>query len=110
MRKLIIMGSGGRDVHNFNVAFRTDANTEVGAFTATRSQGIDTRVHPPALAGPRHPGGSQTRPGEGRPGPVGRKGAAEGELVEVSGDLKAGDKVVRRGTDELREGNLLTSP
>jgi membrane fusion protein (multidrug efflux system) len=39
-----------------------------------------------------------------------RKGAAEGELVEVSGDLKAGDKVVRRGTDELREGNLLTSP
>jgi membrane fusion protein (multidrug efflux system) len=33
-----------------------------------------------------------------------RKGAAEGELVEVIGNLHAGDLVVRRGTDELREG------
>jgi membrane fusion protein (multidrug efflux system) len=33
-----------------------------------------------------------------------KKGAADGDLVEVSGALRAGDKVVRRGTDELREG------
>jgi len=33
-----------------------------------------------------------------------KKGAAEGDLIEVSGALAAGDKVVRRGTDELREG------
>ncbi|HTQ53504.1 MAG TPA: efflux RND transporter periplasmic adaptor subunit [Bryobacteraceae bacterium] len=33
-----------------------------------------------------------------------RKGTAEGDLVEVSGALRAGDRVVRRGTDELREG------
>jgi membrane fusion protein (multidrug efflux system) len=38
-----------------------------------------------------------------------RKGAAEGDLIEVAGDLKAGDMVVRRGTDELREGALLQS-
>jgi membrane fusion protein (multidrug efflux system) len=33
------------------------------------------------------------------------KGAADGESIEVSGDLKAGDMVVRRATDEIREGN-----
>ena len=33
-----------------------------------------------------------------------KKGAADGDLVEVSGALAAGDKVVRRGTDELRDG------
>jgi membrane fusion protein (multidrug efflux system) len=33
-----------------------------------------------------------------------KKGAADGDLVEVSGALQAGDRVVRRGTDELREG------
>jgi RND family efflux transporter MFP subunit len=33
-----------------------------------------------------------------------KKGAADGDLVEVAGNLKAGDKVVRRATDELREG------
>jgi hypothetical protein len=33
-----------------------------------------------------------------------KKGAADGDLVEVVGNLKAGDTVVRRATDELREG------
>jgi RND family efflux transporter MFP subunit len=36
-----------------------------------------------------------------------RKGAADGELIEVLGELKAGDLVVRRATDEIREGSLL---
>ena len=34
-----------------------------------------------------------------------KKGAADGDLVEVSGNLQAGDKVVRRATDEMREGS-----
>jgi len=33
-----------------------------------------------------------------------RKGAAEGDLIEVQGDLKAGDMVMRRASDEMREG------
>jgi len=33
-----------------------------------------------------------------------RKGAADGDLVEVIGSLKAGDTVVRRASDEIREG------
>jgi membrane fusion protein, multidrug efflux system len=33
-----------------------------------------------------------------------KKGVAEGDLVEVIGNLKPGDTVVRRATDEMREG------
>jgi RND family efflux transporter MFP subunit len=33
-----------------------------------------------------------------------KKGAAEGDLVEVTADLKPGEMVVRRATDEMREG------
>lgn len=33
-----------------------------------------------------------------------RKGAADGDLVEVLGDLKPGDMIVRRANDEIREG------
>jgi RND family efflux transporter MFP subunit len=33
-----------------------------------------------------------------------KKGVSDGDLVEVIGDLKPGDRVVRRATDEIREG------
>ncbi|HWF10761.1 MAG TPA: efflux RND transporter periplasmic adaptor subunit [Bryobacteraceae bacterium] len=33
-----------------------------------------------------------------------KKGAADGDLVEVIGNLKSGDVVVRRATDEIRDG------
>jgi predicted GTPase len=62
MRKVIIMGAGGRDFHDFNVAFRNDLDTEVVAFTATQIPGIDTRVYPLALAGERYPQGIPIRP------------------------------------------------
>jgi predicted GTPase len=62
MRKLIIMGAGGRDFHNFNVAFRDDPNTEVVAFTATQIPGIDNRTYPPSLAGPGYPKGIPIHP------------------------------------------------
>ena len=64
MRKTIIMGAGGRDFHNFNVAFRDDPDAEVVAFTATQIPGIDDRVYPPSLAGPRYPDGIPIRPEE----------------------------------------------
>ena len=62
MRKIIIMGAGGRDFHDFNVVFRDDPQTEVVAFTATQIPGIDRRVYPPALAGPHYPDGIPIRP------------------------------------------------
>jgi RND family efflux transporter MFP subunit len=36
-----------------------------------------------------------------------RTGASEGDLVEVLGNLKVGDIVVRRATDEIRDGTKL---
>ena len=36
-----------------------------------------------------------------------RKGSTDGDLIEVMGDLRPADKVVRRGSDELRDGALL---
>jgi len=34
-----------------------------------------------------------------------KKGLADGDLIEVSGNLQPGDKVLKRGTDEVREGS-----
>jgi membrane fusion protein (multidrug efflux system) len=36
-----------------------------------------------------------------------RKGTSEGDLIEVLGNIHPGDKVVRRATDELRDGTPL---
>jgi hypothetical protein len=38
---------------------------------------------------------------------VGR-GARVGDLIEVFGALKEGDTILRRGTDEVREGSKVT--
>lgn len=38
-----------------------------------------------------------------------KKGVADGDLVEVIGDLKAGDAVARRATDEMRDGMAIKS-
>ena len=62
MRKVIIMGAGGRDFHDFNVAFRNDSTTQVVAFTAAQIPGIDDRRYPASLAGPLYPDGIAIRP------------------------------------------------
>ncbi len=36
-----------------------------------------------------------------------KKGSSDGDLIEVVGSLQPGDKVVRRATDELKEGSAL---
>jgi predicted GTPase len=56
-KKKVIMGAGGRDFHNFNVAYRTDPTTRVVAFTAAQIPGIESRSYPPELAGPLYPQG-----------------------------------------------------
>ena len=62
MRKVVIMGAGGRDFHDFNVLFRDDAETQVVAFTATQIPGIADRIYPASLAGPLYPNGIPIRP------------------------------------------------
>lgn len=55
--RVLIMGAGGRDFHNFNVFFRNNHQYEVVAFTATQIPGIDGRTYPVELAGPNYPRG-----------------------------------------------------
>jgi predicted GTPase len=62
MRKVIIMGAGGRDFHVFATVHRDDPDVEVVAFTAAQIPGIDDRSYPAALAGPRYPDGIPIRP------------------------------------------------
>ena len=62
MRKVIIMGAGGRDFHDFNTVFRNDRDVDVVAFTATQIPGIDDRTYPASLAGPGYPSGIPIRP------------------------------------------------
>jgi predicted GTPase len=57
MRRIVIMGAGGRDFHDFNTVFRQDSESRVVAFTATQIPGIADRKYPPALAGPLYPDG-----------------------------------------------------
>jgi RND family efflux transporter MFP subunit len=39
-----------------------------------------------------------------------RKGSADGDLIQVFGPLKSNDRVLKRATDEIREGATLQSP
>lgn len=57
MKRVVIMGAGGRDFHDFNTVFRNDPNTIVVAFTAAQIPGIDHRTYPSALAGHLYPKG-----------------------------------------------------
>ncbi len=62
--KVVIMGAGGRDFHNFNVVFRDNPKYEVLAFTATQIPGIVGRRYPPELAGSLYPSGIPIVPEE----------------------------------------------
>ena len=78
MRRVIVMGAGGRDFHNFNVLYRDDPKTRVTAFTATQIPGIADRVYPASLAGPLYPEGIRIHPEERL-----RDLIAEGDVDEV---------------------------
>ena len=55
--RTVILGAAGRDFHNFNQVFRSDATSEVIAFTATQIPGISGRRYPASLSGPLYPEG-----------------------------------------------------
>ncbi len=62
--RVIILGAGGRDFHNFNTYFRSRPSYRVMAFTATQIPGIENRIFPPELAGPLYPQGIPILPEE----------------------------------------------
>jgi predicted GTPase len=57
MEKVIIMGAGGRDFHNFNVYFKDNHRYRIVAFTAAQIPDIEGRSYPPELAGELYPDG-----------------------------------------------------
>jgi predicted GTPase len=56
-RKIVILGAGGRDFHNFNMVYRSDPHSRVLAFGAAQIPGIADRRYPPSLAGDLYPDG-----------------------------------------------------
>ena len=65
--RVIILGAGGRDFHNFNTTFRNQPSYEVVAFTATQIPYIADRTYPPELAGVHYPQGIPIHPEEELP-------------------------------------------
>jgi predicted GTPase len=62
--RVIILGAGGRDFHNFNTYFKRRPSYRVMAFTATQIPFIAHRTYPPDLAGPHYPNGIRIYPEE----------------------------------------------
>ncbi len=62
MKRVIVLGAGGRDFHDFAMVFRDDPDVRVVAFTAAQIPGIDDRRFPASLAGPTYPEGIPIRP------------------------------------------------
>jgi len=56
-RRIVILGAGGRDFHDFNLLYRDDPLVEVVAFGAAQIPGIAGRRYPPVLAGSLYPDG-----------------------------------------------------
>ena len=57
-RRVVILGAGGRDFHNFNTFFKNRPDYQVVAFTASAQiPGIDDRRYPRSLAGKLYPKG-----------------------------------------------------
>ncbi|ADM28000.1 conserved hypothetical protein [Ignisphaera aggregans DSM 17230] len=64
VKKIILLGAGGRDFHNFNVLFRDNDEYHVVAFVVTQIPGIEYRRYPPSLAGRNYPNGIPIYPEE----------------------------------------------
>jgi len=63
-KRIVIMGAGGRDFHNFNVVFRDNPEYRVVAFTAAQIPGIQGKRYPRELAGELYPSGIPIVPEE----------------------------------------------
>lgn len=51
MKRVLVLGAGGRDFHNFNTFFRDNTDYKVEAFTWTQIPGVEFKEYPKELAG-----------------------------------------------------------
>ncbi|MBM4307714.1 MAG: GTPase, partial [Deltaproteobacteria bacterium] len=65
--RVLILGAGGRDFHNFNTFFRDHLGYQVVAITATQIPFIANRTYPPELSGALYPEGIPIYPEEDLP-------------------------------------------
>jgi predicted GTPase len=101
MRKVIIVGAGGREFHDFNVVFRSNPDTDVVAFAAAQTPGIDSRRYPASLAGPLYPDGIPVYPEEELPALI-REHEVD-EVVLAYSDLSH-EEVMHRASIVLAAG------
>lgn len=62
--KVILLGAGGREFHNFNVCFKNNPQYRVVAFTVSQIPNIEKRIYPPELSGKLYPRGIPIFPEE----------------------------------------------
>lgn len=87
--RVIIMGAGGRDFHNFNTFFRSRSDYRVVAFTAAQIPYIAHRTYPPELSGPLYPEGIPIVPEGDLPGLLSEEGI--GLVVFSYSDISYGE-------------------
>jgi predicted GTPase len=87
--RVIIMGAGGRDFHNFACCFRDNPACRVVAFTAAQIPYIARRLFPASLAGPLYPRGIPIRPEEELPELIRRHRV--GQVVFAYSDVSHGE-------------------
>ena len=57
VRKVVIIGAGGRDFHNFNMIIKNNPEFRVVAFVVTQIPGLEYNRYPASLAGELYPEG-----------------------------------------------------
>jgi predicted GTPase len=77
VRKVVIIGAGGRDFHNFNMVFRNNPEFRVVAFVVTQIPGLEYNRYPASLAGELYPEGIPILPLSELPNIVSRYGVDE---------------------------------
>ncbi len=106
--RVIILGAGGRDFHNFNTFFRGHPLYRVVAFTATQIPFIANRTYPPELAGADYPQGIPIFPEEDLPRLLSESGAEQAvfSYSDVSHQevMEKASLILSRGRDFLLLG------
>jgi predicted GTPase len=77
VRKVVIIGAGGRDFHNFNMILRNNPEFRVVAFVVTQIPGLEYNRYPASLAGELYPEGIPILPLSELPNIVSRYGVDE---------------------------------
>ena len=100
-RRILIVGTAGRDFHVFNTLYRTDPDSVVLGFTAADTPDDGAGRYPSSFSGPLYPAGIEILPESELEQLVARLG------IEVVDALEQLPQLPGRGHPEQRGGGLL---